>query len=74
MEAAHQVAAPVHSGIAVPRFVGSGVVGRTVCRKRPRRFVDPINLIRDSIIRESVHPFDIGISIICFTIGLISHC
>lgn len=40
MEAAHQVAAPVHSGIAVPRFVGSGVVGRTVCRKRPRRFVD----------------------------------
>lgn len=45
------ITAPAHSGMAILRFMDSWVVGVNVCGKRPRRFVDPINMIRETIIR-----------------------
>lgn len=52
----------------------SWVVGVNVCGKRPRRFVDPINMIRETIIRVHVRPFGVWISIICLIISLTSQC
>lgn len=45
-----------------------------MCGSRPNRFVDPINIISDTSISDHVRPFGEWISIICFTIILISHC
>lgn len=69
-----RITAPAHSGIAIPKFVDSCVVGVNVCGRRPRRFVEPINIIRDTNISDQVRPFGEWISIICFMISLISHC
>lgn len=51
--------APAHSGIAILRFIDSWVVGVNVCGSKPRRFVDPINIIKDTIIRDQVRPFGV---------------
>ena len=45
-------------------------VGVNVCGKRTRRFVDPINMIRETIIRVHVRPFGARFSIICLIISL----
>ena len=68
------ITAPAHSGMAILRFMDSWVVGVNVCGKRPRRFVDPINMIRETIIRVHVRPFGVWISIICLIISLTSQC
>lgn len=60
--------------MAILRFMDSWVVGVNVCGKRPRRFVDPINMIRETIIRVHVRPFGVWISIICLIISLTSQC
>ncbi len=51
--------APAHSGIAMLRFIDSCVVGVNVCGSRPRRLVEPINMIRETIIRVQVRPFGV---------------
>lgn len=66
--------APAHRGIAMPRFMDSWVVAVNVWGRRPRRFVDPIKIIRVRSIRDQERPFELWISIICFTIIRISHC
>ena len=66
--------APAHSGIAILRFIDSWVVGVNVCGRRPRRLVEPMNIMRETIIRVQVRPFGVWISIICLIISLISQC
>lgn len=68
------ITAPAHKGIAMLRFIESCVVGVNVWGRRPSRLVDPMNMIREMIINDQVRPFGVWISIICFTISLISHC
>lgn len=45
-----------------------------MCGRRPRRLVEPMNIIRETIIRVQVRPFGVWISIICLIISLISQC
>ena len=56
------------------RFMDSWVVGVKVWGRRPRRFVEPINIIRETIISAQVRPFGVWISIICLIISLINQC
>lgn len=53
------ITAPAHSGIAMLRFIDSWVVGVNVWGSKPKRFVDPINIIREMIIRAHVRPFGV---------------
>lgn len=48
--------APAHSGIAMPRFIDSCVVGVKVCGSRPSRLVVPMNVMREVSIRVHVRP------------------
>lgn len=52
-----RITAPAHSGIAMLRFVDSCVVGVNVWGNRPRRFVEPINIISDTSMSAHVRPF-----------------
>lgn len=52
-----RITAPAHRGIAIPRFIDSWVVGVNVCGSRPSRFVDPMNIMSDTSIRDHVRPF-----------------
>lgn len=56
------------------RFIDSWVVGVNVCGRSPRRFVEPMNMIREIIIRVQVRPFGVWINIICLIMSLISQC
>lgn len=49
-----RITVPAHRGIAIPRFIESCVVGVNECGKRPSRFVEPMNRIRDISIRAHV--------------------
>lgn len=51
-----KITAPAHSGIAIPRFVDSCVVGVNVWGSRPNRFVEPIKIIRDTSMSDHVRP------------------
>ncbi len=66
--------APAHSGIAIPRFIDSCVVGVNEWGSRPRRLVEPINRIREISISVHVCPFWLWIAIICLEISWINHC
>lgn len=46
-----------HSGIAIPRFIDSCVVGVNEWGSRPRMFVELINEMRDMSISAQVCPF-----------------
>lgn len=48
---------PAHKGIAMPRFIESWVVGVNECGSKPKRFVEPMNIIRDISIKVHVWPF-----------------
>lgn len=65
---------PAHSGIAIPRFIDSWVVGVKVWGNKPKRFVEPIKIIRETSIRHQVCPFGEWIDIICLVIILTTHC
>lgn len=69
-----RITAPAHSGIAMLRFMDNWVVGVNVWGKRPKRLVDPINIISEMIINVQVRPFGVWINIICLIISLISQC
>ena len=60
------ITAPAHRGMAIPKFIDSCVVGINEWGNRPRRFVDPINEIRDISINAHVCPLVLWIPIICF--------
>lgn len=47
---------PAHSGIAMPRFIDSCVVGVNECGSKPRRLVEPMNKISDISISVHVCP------------------
>lgn len=68
------ITAPAHSGIAIPKFIDNWVVGVNEWGRRPRRLVDPINIIREISIRDQVRPLGECIIIICFKISWASHC
>lgn len=68
------ITAPAHSGIAIPMFIDSWVVGVKEWGRSPSRFVDPINRINEISIRDQVRPFELCIIIICFNTSWISHC
>lgn len=68
------ITAPAHSGIAIPRFIDNWVVGVNEWGKRPRRLVEPINIIREISIRDQVRPLGECIIIICFRINWANHC
>lgn len=65
---------PAHNGIAIPRFIDSCVVGVNECGRRPSRFVEPINMIREISISDQVRPFSLCIIISCFNTSWISQC
>lgn len=65
---------PAQRGIAIPRFIDSCVVGVNEWGKRPNRFVEPINIIREINIRVQVLPFLLWIATICFVVIRMSHC
>lgn len=50
------ITVPAHKGIAMPKFMDSCVVGVNEWGSSPRRFVDPINKIRDISINAHVCP------------------
>lgn len=68
------ITAPAHSGIAMPKFIDSWVVGVNEWGRRPKRLVDPMNIIREINIRDQVRPLGECIIIICFKISWTSHC
>lgn len=68
------ITAPAHSGIAIPRFIDNCVVGVNEWGRSPRRLVDPINIIRETSIRDQVRPLGECIIIICFRISWANHC
>lgn len=51
-----RITAPAHSGIAIPKFIDSCVVGVNVCGRRPRRLVEPMNIIKDASMSDHVRP------------------
>lgn len=65
---------PAHSGMAIPRFIDSCVVGVKVYGSSPRRLVDEINRIRDVSINVHERPFVLCIVISCFSVIWIAHC
>lgn len=54
-----KITAPAHSGIAMLRFMDSWVVGVNVWGSKPRRLVEPMNIISDTIISAQVRPFGV---------------
>lgn len=54
-----KITAPAHRGMAMLKFIDSWVVGVNVCGRRPSRFVEPMNMIRETIIRAQVRPFGV---------------
>lgn len=54
-----RITAPAHSGMAILKFIDSRVVGVNVCGRSPRRFVEPINMISETIIKAQVRPFGV---------------
>lgn len=68
------ITAPAHRGTAIPKFIDSWVVGVKEWGNRPRRLVEPINIISETSIRDQVRPFGLCIIIICFSTSWISHC
>lgn len=52
-----RITVPAHKGIAMAIFIDSWVVGVNVWGRSPNRFVDPINIIRETNIRDHVRPF-----------------
>lgn len=54
-----KITAPAHRGMAMLRFMDSCVVGVNVWGSRPRRLVEPINIISDTIISAQVRPFGV---------------
>lgn len=69
-----KITVPAQRGIAIPKFIESCVVGVNECGSKPRRFVEPINMISDINISVHVWPFLLWIVIICFDVKWISHC
>lgn len=69
-----KITAPAHSGIAMLKFIDSWVVGVNVCGRSPKRFVEPMNIISETIIKVQVRPFGVWINIICLMISLMSQC
>lgn len=66
------ITVPNHSGIAIPMFMDSCVVGVNEYGNSPSRFVDAINRIRDMSMSVHVRPCLLCIVIICFVINRIS--
>jgi hypothetical protein len=69
-----RITAPAQSGIAIPRFIDSWVVGVKEYGKSPSRLVDPMKIISEISIKNKVHPLELCIIIICLVISLIPHC
>lgn len=69
-----RITVPAQRGMAIPRFIDSWVVGVKEWGKRPRRFVEPINMISEINISVQVCPFLLWIDIICLVVIRISHC
>lgn len=68
------ITVPAHRGMAMPKFIESCVVGVNECGRSPRRFVEPMNRIRDINISVQVCPLWLWMFIICFDTSWISHC
>lgn len=68
------ITAPAHRGMAIPKFIDSWVVGVKEWGNKPRRLVEPINIISEINIRDQVRPFGLCIVIICFNTSWINHC
>ena len=68
------ITAPARKGMAMPKFMDSCAVGVNEWGNRPRRFVDPINKIRDISINAHVCPLVLWIPIICFDTSWSTHC
>lgn len=66
--------APAQSGIAIPKFIESWVVGVNEWGNNPNRLVEPMNRISEININVHVCPFWLWMAIICFEISWISHC
>lgn len=66
------ITAPAHNGIAISKFIDSWMVG--VKEWGNSRFVDPINIISETSIKDQVCPFELCIIIICLNTSWISHC
>ena len=66
-------AAPAHKGMAMPRFTDNCVVGVNEWGNRPKRFVDPINKIKDISINVHVCPLALWIPVICFDTSWSTH-
>lgn len=69
-----RITAPAQSGIAIPRFIDSWVVGVNVCGRRPKRLVEPIKIISEVSNRVHERPFCEWIDIICLVINWMIHC
>lgn len=69
-----RITAPAQSGIAIPRFIDSCVVGVNVCGRRPKRLVEPIKIISEISNRVHERPFCEWIDIICLVINWMIHC
>lgn len=63
-----RITVPAHSGIAIPRFIDSWVVGVKECGSKPNRFVEPINRISDISMRDHFCPVWLWIVIICLDV------
>lgn len=57
------------SGIAIPKFIDSCVVGVNEWGSRPNRLVEPMNRISEISMRDQVRPFVLWIDISCFRIN-----
>lgn len=58
-----RITAPVYRGVAMFKSIESWVVGVNVCERGTSRFVDLMNIMREIITRDHVHPFGEWISI-----------
>jgi hypothetical protein len=64
-----RITVPAQSGIAIPRFIDSWVVGVKEYGKSPSRLVDPMKIMRDINIKDQVRPLELCIVIICLVIN-----
>jgi hypothetical protein len=69
-----RITVPAQSGIAIPRFIDSWVVGVKEYGKSLSRLVDPMKIISDINIKGQVRPLELCIVIICLVISLTTHC
>jgi hypothetical protein len=69
-----RITAPAQSGIVIPRFIDSCVVGVKEYGKSPSRLVDPMKIISEISIKDQIRPLELCIVIICLVISLITHC